>query len=151
MKRIPALDTVAGVAFLSELISNTIRIASLSGTRSLETSVKTCDTRVLSKKATHLTPMVLLYYKLAVQLERRDIGTTGTLLIPISLSNVTTKRGRTHLIVIHNRVHRLDPDGIDIPVKHYPLVCLILIETLHSTNTRGKKDRYILSRAFCVM
>lgn len=43
MKRIPALDTVAGVAFFNELISKTIRMASLSGTRSLETRVKTCD------------------------------------------------------------------------------------------------------------
>lgn len=42
INKIPALDTVAGVAFFKELISNTIRIASLSGTRSLDTSVSTC-------------------------------------------------------------------------------------------------------------
>jgi len=41
MKRMPARDTVAGVAFESELISKTMRIASDSGTRSLETSVST--------------------------------------------------------------------------------------------------------------
>lgn len=41
MKRMPALETVAGVAFFNELISKTIRIASLNGTRSLETSVST--------------------------------------------------------------------------------------------------------------
>lgn len=44
MNRIPALDTVAGVAFFNEFISKTIRIASLRGTRSLETSVKTWET-----------------------------------------------------------------------------------------------------------
>ena len=37
----PALDTVAGVAFLRELISNTILMAGERGTRSLETRVKT--------------------------------------------------------------------------------------------------------------
>lgn len=42
MKRMPALETVAGVAFFKELISKTIRMASLSGTRSFETRVKTC-------------------------------------------------------------------------------------------------------------
>lgn len=42
MKRMPALDTVAGVAFFNEFISKTMRMASLSGTRSLETKVKTC-------------------------------------------------------------------------------------------------------------
>lgn len=41
MNRMPALDTVAGVAFFSELISNTIRMASLRGTRSFDTSVST--------------------------------------------------------------------------------------------------------------
>ena len=41
MKRIPARETVAGVAFLSELISNTILMAGDNGTRSLDTRVST--------------------------------------------------------------------------------------------------------------
>jgi hypothetical protein len=41
MKRIPARETVAGVAFLSELISKTMRIAGDRGTRSFDTRVST--------------------------------------------------------------------------------------------------------------
>ena len=39
MKRMPARETVAGVAFLREWISKTMRMDSLSGMRSLDTSV----------------------------------------------------------------------------------------------------------------
>mmetsp|Transcript_7066 Transcript_7066/g.9736 ORF Transcript_7066/g.9736 Transcript_7066/m.9736 type:complete len:205 (-) Transcript_7066:3327-3941(-) len=41
MYRIPARDTVAGVAFFNELISNTILIASDKGMRSFDTRVRT--------------------------------------------------------------------------------------------------------------
>ena len=41
MYRMPARDTVAGVALASELISKIIRIASERGMRSLDTSVST--------------------------------------------------------------------------------------------------------------
>lgn len=50
MKRMPALETVAGVAFFNEFISKTIRIASLSGTRSFETKVRTCYIRTLQRE-----------------------------------------------------------------------------------------------------
>lgn len=41
--RIPARLTVAGVAFLRELISKIIRMAAVSGIRSFDTSVSTCS------------------------------------------------------------------------------------------------------------
>lgn len=60
MKRMPALETVAGVAFFNEFISKTIRIASLSGTRSLETKVRTCYIETRGQKKQRLEIRVLL-------------------------------------------------------------------------------------------
>lgn len=63
MKRIPARETVAGVAFFSELISKTIRIASLSGTRSLETRVRTCHMSAREERRTDIRYRVALKTK----------------------------------------------------------------------------------------
>lgn len=130
MKRIPALETVAGVAFFNELISKTIRMASLSGTRSLETRVNTCGNSAVKE----------LRQTLNAALPRR----ATSLFLPScpypssTTISVLAKRYPTHLVVIHYCVHRLDPNGINVPVENHPLVRLVFVETLHKVTQVGK-------------
>lgn len=125
MKRIPALDTVAGVAFFNELISKTMRIASLSGTRSLETSVKTCSHQN-SVEHTQSLCLSFLLSDLPV-----DMFTDHARQYHTALYLRQNQGGVSYLVIVHNRVHRLDPDGINVSVQDHPLVRLVLVETLH--------------------
>lgn len=50
----------------------------------------------------------------------------------------------THLVVIHDSVHGLDPHGVNISVEDDPLVCLVLVETLRES--RNDTAHAVLSR-----
>lgn len=43
-----------------------------------------------------------------------------------------------HLVVVHNGVHGFDPHGVDVPVEYNPLVRLVLVEALESTEAEIK-------------